>query len=897
MEDRLQSVPLDGDTHDPDATAPLPSAGALDSGATILVDGTLLDDLGEDDEPLDFEQLFGVQAGDVLAGRYTIVEPLGRGGFGTVWRARVGESDEHVAVKVVRLHNDNERRLVRREVAALRWARLPGVVRLLDDGTHDRDYFIVMEQAAGAPFPGARAPLPWPELKPRALQLLEILARVHLSGLIHRDLKPQNILVDEDGRCTLLDLGIVAGRALHHSDPAFAFTPHYAAPEQRVRGGATDERTDLYAFGVLLLFSLTGSLPHTLAHPLDDHPDVPADVAEVIARLLEPNPADRYASALEVIDALGGQLPPFLGGGALDFLPRDRPATADELRPLFHGPELFFHYPEDAANELWRRTGGHIEHIEAELGAWLRSGIVHWDQTAIRITREAIERLQSGLRLRVDPPSNLPEDLADIFDVITLCAPHATPTLISACTGIDTPSLRPKLDQLRALRLCWSLPNDTLGCPLTPLHRNWERKHLRELKRTALRFLPDGSHLTVKFTIDTTVDTHELISYLLERSRQKMREGEQEEALFLLNQLDTLAAETTLNVDDQLLTLWSLWALYSYNVSNIEGALVRLERLSATSPLLKAIELLLRSRMFCLQKEFDRALKIINSIPAFQDIDLEEWRGTTLARAMAGTRNQDWSDLLDSLYQWSQVSDHRQAIYLGWKGTHAYISSRFKDAAYYHESAAELKTNHQSRLSSLTNSAGAYLEALDFDHSIQIARSVISATRKRRDPYQESRAHWIIRTSQYRKDHTKLTPAPRLLEAAQNLMSARSLFSLTEAALLWRQGRVERALHHLNEVRTVFRQPGLSQLLDAFDMYLTRQHTPEREATLLEVVSSGVPDMIAQTMGVVCYFNPSYLSLNILHQSVESRPQSDWGIPLDFFSFNECILLSQGVRV
>lgn len=895
MEDRLQTDP------DPDATTPFPGA-VLDSGATLLVGGPLLEtDRSDDDELLplpDLDAVLGAQAGDVLAGRYTLVETIGRGGFGTVWRACVGDSDEHVAVKIVRLRNDSERRLVRREVAALRWARLPGVVRLLDDGTHGREYFIVMALAAGAPFPGTGAPLPWPQLKPRALQVLEILARVHLSGLIHRDLKPQNILVDADGRCTLLDLGIAAGRALHHSDPAFAFTPHYAAPEQRDRGGATDERTDLYAFGVLLLHALTGALPHTLGHPLRDHPDIPAEVAETIARLLEPEPADRYASALEVIDALGGQLPPFLGGGALDFLPRDRPATPLELRRLFHGPELFFHLPEDAAAELWRRTGGHIEHIEAELGAWLRAGLAYWDQTAVRITREAIERLQSGLRLRVDPPGNLPEDIADIFDVITLCAPHAGPALLRACTGIDDDTLRDALERLCALRLCWPLGADRMGCPLTPPHREWDRTALRDLKRTALPHLPRDTALSVQFTIDTTVSTQQLAEYLLTRIRTRLRDGEQEEALPLLHQAELLLEDLGRGRDDELLVLWSLWGLCSLKSTSIEHSLLHFERHPHPTQHLSAVETLLRAQLQCLQKNYSRGLELIRSISAFADLDLEEWRCITLVKALTGSRSPDLHDEMATLREWSRGSPRRTALYLDWMGTLKYTESAFQEAALYHERAASLKENHSSRLGSLINSASAYMEALDFEKSLRLSNQAISATQHRRDPYSEARALWIIRTSRYRCGDRALKPDNRYLKATESLSSESALFALTESVILWRSGDVSSALKTLQIAQRVFKQPGLSQLIKGFSAYINKKHVPYSEEELSIVFSSNIPDISVQYLAILCYFNPSSPSLLTKFKSaLSARPENEWDTILDYFSYNECILLSQGVRL
>ena len=209
--------------------------------------------------------------GRVIAGRYEIEEYLGRGAQGLVLIALDRLSREKVAVKLLAGFTETWLLALRREVSALRLLRLPGVVSLLDDGVDDGDPFLVMELVTGRPFPGDTLPRTWAEIEETTLALVEILARVHWAGVVHRDIKPNNILVDDGGVPHLLDLGVSGGPGLVNPSirsTRMTGTPLYAPPEQLL-GGSSGVGLDLYSLGVVLFEALAGRLPH-LANTLPD---------------------------------------------------------------------------------------------------------------------------------------------------------------------------------------------------------------------------------------------------------------------------------------------------------------------------------------------------------------------------------------------------------------------------------------------------------------------------------------------------------------------------------------------------------------------------------------------------------------------------------------------------
>ena len=268
-------------------------------------------------------------AGDLLGGRYRLERPIGSGGMATVWRAVDQDTGQAVAVKLMHPRVQDDPDLLarfRREADVVTRLDHPCIVRLLDqDAGADDGPYIVFELVDGTTLKALirqRGHLPAAEAASIASQVARGLELAHRSGIVHRDIKSHNVLVTDGGVAMLTDFGIArlldgmqdgltrTGTVLGTSD--------YLAPEQ-ARGLAVDGRTDVYALGIVLYESLTGELPfpadtpmavalRQVRDPMPDpravRPEVPAYLAAIVLRACEKDPDARFASALDMADAL-----------------------------------------------------------------------------------------------------------------------------------------------------------------------------------------------------------------------------------------------------------------------------------------------------------------------------------------------------------------------------------------------------------------------------------------------------------------------------------------------------------------------------------------------------------------------------------------------------------------
>jgi serine/threonine protein kinase len=263
----------------------------------------------------------------VLAGRYTLVSPLGRGGMGQVWEALDTRLNRKVAVKLLTVgaftaspDSPQDVRRFSREAAVTAQLVHPSVPAVFDAGTYDGGFYLVMELVDGytlRDLVAEQGPLPVGWAAAIAGQVAAVLAIAHQRGILHRDIKPQNVMLTRDGTTKVLDFGVagIISQPITSTGVAVG-TPGYMAPEQ-LHNLPAIPRTDLYALGCLLYEMLAGEPVFTATSPaglirmhLEQAPpplrrrDVPPQLESLLWQLLDKDPGRRPADAHEVYDLL-----------------------------------------------------------------------------------------------------------------------------------------------------------------------------------------------------------------------------------------------------------------------------------------------------------------------------------------------------------------------------------------------------------------------------------------------------------------------------------------------------------------------------------------------------------------------------------------------------------------
>lgn len=264
--------------------------------------------------------------GRVIGNRYEIIEKIGEGGMATVYKAKCNILKRYVAVKVLRDEFTTDEEFIKRfntEAQAAASLTHPNIVSIYDVGHEENIYYIVMELVQGKTLKeiiNEDGALPWKWALNVSIQVASALEMAHKNNIVHRDIKPHNIIITEDGIAKVTDFGIA--KAVSNSTiTAFGTTigsVHYFSPEH-ARGGYTDAKSDLYSLGVVIYEMLTGRVPFdadtpvsiALKHmqekpiePIKLNPTIPYAVNKIIMKAMEKDPNERYQSATEMLKDL-----------------------------------------------------------------------------------------------------------------------------------------------------------------------------------------------------------------------------------------------------------------------------------------------------------------------------------------------------------------------------------------------------------------------------------------------------------------------------------------------------------------------------------------------------------------------------------------------------------------
>ncbi|HEX2096630.1 MAG TPA: PASTA domain-containing protein [Solirubrobacterales bacterium] len=292
-----------------------------------------------------------VSEGSVVDGRYRVLRRLGSGGMADVWLAEDSHLQRQVALKVLHRRFAQDREFVerfRREAEAAAGLQHPNIVAVFDRGDVDGTYYIAMQLLEGR---SLKALIDQGLAPDQAVglvrQVLEAAGFAHRHGVVHRDLKPQNVIVDAEGKATVTDFGIARAGASEITQVGSVMgTPHYLSPEQ-AQGQEVTAVSDLYSVGVILYEALTGRVPfeadsavaiamkqvsHLPQRPSSVNPNVSPALDAVTMRSLEKEPGQRFQSAEAFIAALEAALrePGAVGEGTAAFAPLPPPVVGPE---------------------------------------------------------------------------------------------------------------------------------------------------------------------------------------------------------------------------------------------------------------------------------------------------------------------------------------------------------------------------------------------------------------------------------------------------------------------------------------------------------------------------------------------------------------------------------------
>ena len=269
--------------------------------------------------------IFMLRKGMFLADRYEIIEQIGTGGMSDVYKAKCHKLKRFVDIKVMKSEFSEDKTFVskfRAEAQSVAGFTHPNVVNVYDVGDENGIYYIVMELVEGITlkkYIEKRGRIPFKEAVSIAIQVANGLDAAHKHNIVHRDIKPQNIIISKEGKVKVTDFGIakVASSSTINSSSTMG-SVHYISPEQ-ARGGYSDARSDLYSLGITIFEMLTGTVPFdgdstvavAVQHIQDEIPapstvaaDIPLSIDKIVLKLTQKKPDRRYQTAAELITDL-----------------------------------------------------------------------------------------------------------------------------------------------------------------------------------------------------------------------------------------------------------------------------------------------------------------------------------------------------------------------------------------------------------------------------------------------------------------------------------------------------------------------------------------------------------------------------------------------------------------
>lgn len=832
----------------------------------------------------------------VLVNRYELLDIAGQGGQGTVYRARDRFLGQDVAVKLLSPLQEDLLESFRWEVAALRTTPSPGAVRLRDEGWAEDRYFVVMDWVDGTAFPGVPTPAPWSVLAPRVAGLLAALARLHSRGMLHCDLKPQNVLVDDAGTVTIVDLGMSRWQGRQRQVTSSEGTLLYCAPEQ-LDGTPLCEASDLYAVGLLIVEALTGRLPgdpqntsDILETRLQDAGPLaglaglaPEPICEMVDRLLRVDPDQRPRSAMACLSRLHPHHTSEIS------LPAGARLTPQQLATIFLDPMPALRCAARGAAALWVRTGGVRERVEAELQAWRQLGLLHppVDGRAT-LTWRALDELatpRGALGAPLDPEhlTGLPDDERAIMKWLSVMAPFpGSPLLLrhshasaSALAQLQERGFAHEVDGV-----VWDLSGGAGRALASPA---WRAEAQQLLLQETTTTTPGRLALLLELS-----DPEPLAIEVEALATRALRAGHPDEASALLwtlaallpSKLHLLAVESALMTDSE---------LYTRQVSAVLG--------EDTEPTLRR---LLDAALEIHNNHSTLARELLGTSPPADDTRRLLWTALH-CKAVRHHSLEAHEAFLSSVEPWAttHTDPSVRSRFLGWCALLAYRQADYPRAVKMHRTAAEHSPPHL-RAGRLLNACGAALEHGDFETVRSLIAEIASHLSETPPVIQLLWLRLHQRMHQYRSEAPGLVPDPSYVDIAREYGHAylEGSLALNEAIIAWRAGleapsrrpemwsqaallarRARQRLEIPNQAAALLAAALLAACTDAQRATRVALHLRARECPL--------PALRLQILALLD--QPAMINPRWLMSEVQRYPEDDWTFRREVFSLNEVL--------
>ena len=313
-----------------------------------------------------------IKIGMMIGDRYEILEKIGTGGMSDVYKAKCHKLNRFVAVKVLKQEFSENANFVskfRVEAQAAAGLMHPNIVNVYDVGEENGIHYIVMELVEGITlkkYIENKARLSYKEAVSIAIQVSLGIETAHNNHIIHRDIKPQNIIISKDGKVKVTDFGIAKAATSNTITSNVMGSVHYTSPEQ-ARGGYSDEKSDIYSLGITMFEMLTGRVPFNgettvaiaikhiqeeLPSPLEFVPEIPVGVEQIVVKCCQKSPDRRYQSMAELIEDLKQSL-----------------INPDEAFVVFHNPdeEAATRFISDNDMKQIKRQSEHRDYMDETL--------------------------------------------------------------------------------------------------------------------------------------------------------------------------------------------------------------------------------------------------------------------------------------------------------------------------------------------------------------------------------------------------------------------------------------------------------------------------------------------------------------------------------------------------